>query len=71
MAAVVATGKNDATFIFESIVHGHHVYKKVRTPTIREILGLVQEPANDHAGPACCVLNKERGSRRPCTKTVE
>ena len=42
--------KDDAIFIFERVVRGHHVYKKVWTLTIGEILGLAREPANDHAG---------------------
>ena len=41
--AAVAAGKDDAIFIFESVVHGHHIHKKVWTPTIVEILGLAQE----------------------------
>ena len=42
--------KDDAIFIFERVVRGHHIYKKVWTLTIGEILGLEREPANDHAG---------------------
>ena len=42
--------KDDAIFIFERVVRGHHVYKKVWTLTIGEILGLAREPANDLAG---------------------
>ena len=68
--AAVAAGKDDAMFIFESVVHGHHTYKK-------------SLDSYDRGNPwfgvrtikrsrlACCVLNKKRDSRQPGTKTVE
>ena len=39
MAGVGADG-DDATFSYENIIHGHHIYKDIWTPRIAEVLSV-------------------------------
>ena len=42
-------------FSFDNVIQGHHVYKKVWTPSVREVLLLVKE-ANEHNHFAVSVM---------------
>ena len=35
-------------FLFDSVIRGHHIYKKLWTPSVGEVLLLVKEEANEH-----------------------
>ena len=43
-------------FSFDSIIQGHHIYKKVWTTTVGDILLLVKEEANEHDHFAVSVM---------------
>lgn len=47
MASVGADG-SEAIFLYESVIRGHHIYKRIWTPTITEILSVNFDPANRH-----------------------
>ena len=36
-------------FSFDSVIRGHHIYKKVWTPSVGEVLLLVKEEGNEHS----------------------
>ena len=55
--ATVAADRDDAIFLFESVIRGHNIYKQVWNPRIGEVLGLAREPENSHDRHAVC-LNK-------------
>ena len=42
-------------FCLDSIVRGHHVYKTVWSPSLREILTAIPEPENNHNRHTVCV----------------
>ena len=44
----------------ESLVHGHHVYKEVRSPVVGELLSVFQEPNNPNDGRAVAVFRDGR-----------
>ena len=37
-----------AAYPHESVVRGHHIYKRVRSPTVGEVLQHTREERNDH-----------------------
>ena len=43
-------------FSFDNVIQGYHVYKKVWTPSVREVLLLVKEEANEHDHFAISVM---------------
>ena len=43
-------------FSFHSVIQGHHIYKKVRTTSVGEVLLLVKEEANEHDHFAVSVM---------------
>lgn len=55
MAAGAAT--DDETFILESTIRGHHVYKRVWTPVIGQELQVQAERGNAHDLHAVCTLH--------------
>ena len=44
MASASLTG----VYLHESVVRGHHIYKRVRSPIIGEVLELLREEENEH-----------------------
>ena len=42
------TDEDAAVYLHESVVRGHHIYKRVRSPTVGEVLQLTREERNDH-----------------------
>ena len=55
VASVGADG-SDAIFLYESVICGHHVYKRVWTPITAEILSVITDLANRHNHFAVAVL---------------
>ena len=47
---------SDAIFLYESVIRGHHIYKRVWTPIIGEILSVAIDSANRHDRFAVAVL---------------
>ena len=47
------TDEDTAAYLHES-VRGHHIYKRVRSPTVGEVLQLMREERNDHDRFAVC-----------------
>ena len=45
-----------SSFVKESVVRGHHVYKAVWTPVIGELLSLRAEDNNEHDDHAVAVV---------------
>ena len=56
MAAIKET--REESLEKESVVRGHHIYKVVWTPTIREELLLEAEDDNEHDRYAVCVVKR-------------
>ena len=52
----VGADVGDAIFCYESVIRGHHVYKRIWTPTIAEILSVNTDPTNRHDRFAIAVL---------------
>ena len=52
----VGADVGDAIFWYESVICGHHVYKRIWTPTTAEILSLNTDPTNRHDRFAIAVL---------------
>ena len=49
-----------ASFLFCSVIRGHHIYKSVWTPHVGEVLIVkCKEPSNHHNQFAVCVLREE------------
>ena len=44
------------TFSFDSVIRGHHIYNKVWTPSVGDILLLVKEEGNEHDHFAVSVI---------------
>ena len=42
------TDEDGAVYLHESVVRGHHIYKRVLSPTVGEVLQLTREERNDH-----------------------
>ena len=53
------TASQGAVCYLESVVRGHHIYKKVWTPTLGEILKVFPEPCNTHDWYAVCVKKED------------
>ena len=51
--------QEEAACYVESVVRGHHIYKKVWTPTLGEILKVFPEPCNKHDRYAVCVKKED------------
>ena len=47
------TDEDAAAYLHKS-VRGHHIYKRVRSPTVGEVLQLTREERNDHDRFAVC-----------------
>ena len=47
---------SEAIFLYESVIHGHHVYKRILAPTAAEILSVNFDPAIKHNRFAIAVL---------------
>ena len=47
---------NEVIYLYESVIRGHHVYKRIWTPTTGEILSVNSDPANRHDRFARAVL---------------
>ena len=61
-ASVVAGAESgDDIFVLSSVIHGHHIYKTVRSPSTGEILEAAHEPDNPHDHHAVLV-STENGS---------
>ena len=45
----------EAAYCFEIVVHGHHIYKTIWTPSLGEILMVYPEPLNYHDRHAVCI----------------
>ena len=43
-------------FSFDSVIRGHHIYKKVWMPSVGEVLLLVKEEGNEHDRFAVSVM---------------
>ena len=52
----MASTAEDAVYLHESVVRGHHIYKRVWSPTIGEVLQLSREERNEHDRFAVCLL---------------
>ena len=52
----MAVSGGEATYLWNSSIRGHHIYKAVWTPTVGEILVVDQEPSNPHDPHAVAVL---------------
>ena len=48
------TDEDAAAYLHESVVRGHLIYKRVRSPTVGEVLQLTREERNDHDRFAVC-----------------
>ena len=48
------TDEDAAAYLHESVVRGHLIYKRVRSPTVGEVLQLTREEKNDHDRFAVC-----------------
>ena len=55
MMSVGADG-SEAIFLYESVIRGHHIYKRIWIPTVTEILSVNFDPANRHNRFAIAVL---------------
>ena len=42
------TDEDAAAYLHESVVRGHHIYKRVWSPTVDEVLQLTHEERNNH-----------------------
>ena len=51
---VSLTDEDAAAYLHESVVRGHLIYKRVRSPTVGEVLQLTREEKNDHDRFAVC-----------------
>ena len=59
-ARVVADAESgDAIFVLSSVIHGHHIYKTVWSPSTGEILEAACEPDNPHDHHAVCLWKTE------------
>ena len=47
---------DEASYLFESVVRGHHVYKRLWSPAIGEVLQLTPEETNEHDRFAACLV---------------
>ena len=52
----MASTAEDAVYLHERVVRGHHIYKRVWSPTIGEVLQLSREEGNEHDRFAVCLL---------------
>ena len=52
----VCADVGDVIFWYESVTCGHHVYKRIWTPTTAEILSVNTDPTNSHDRFAITVL---------------
>jgi len=43
----------DVVYLIESVVRGHHISKRVRSPTVCEVLQLTRKDRNDDHFAAC------------------
>ena len=60
---VKMSGQSAVTILcldLESVVHGHHVYKRVWRPAIGEQLKLIREECNEHDPRAVAIVKDER-----------
>ena len=48
------TDEDAAAYLHESVVRGHHIYKRLRSPTVGEVLQLTREERNNHDRFAVC-----------------
>ena len=55
MASVSLTDE-DGVYVDESVVRGHHIYKRVWSPIVGEVLELLREEENEHDRFAVCLL---------------
>ena len=55
MASVGADG-SEAIFLYKSVIRVHHIYKRIWTHTVTEILSVNFDPANRHNCFAIAVL---------------
>ena len=55
----MANTSDEVVFLHESVVRGHHVYKRVWSPAIGEVLQLLQEEDNALDRFAVCVVKGE------------
>ena len=60
---------DQAVFIHEDVIRGHHVYKEVWTPVCGEILEVAKEGDNLHDRRAVALL-RSRGSESVCVGHV-
>jgi len=44
----MASASLTCVYLHESVVRGHHIYKRVRSPIIGEILELLHEEKSEH-----------------------
>ena len=49
------TDEDTAVYLHESVVRGDHIYKRVWSPTVGEVLQLTREERNDHDRFAVCL----------------
>ena len=54
------TDEDAAAYLHE---RGHHIYKRVRSPTVGEVLQLTREERNDHDCFAVLIIGKKNS---PC-----
>ena len=47
---------DEASYLFESVVRDHHVYKQLWSPAIGEVLQLTPEEINEHDRFAACLV---------------
>ena len=62
---IASQSTSPESFIFESVVRGHHIYKRVWTPVLGEKLGIVIEEDNNHDARVVAVQRRHCG--RPPT----
>ena len=45
--------------VYPSVVRGHHIYKRIWTPDIGELLNVITEDSNEHDAHAVAVLKSD------------
>ena len=57
----ISAAAEEAIFLYESVVRGHHVYKSVWSPFVGEVLDLSCEASNPYDDHAVCVTKSTSG----------